>query len=39
MIIKENKHRNIEHIFVNTSVVKLFFEQQDVDEWQNVQNY
>ncbi len=33
MIMKENEHRSIEHVFAYASFVELFFEQQDDDEW------
>jgi len=36
--MKENEHRSIECIFAYASFVKLFFEQQDDDEWKNVQS-
>ncbi len=38
MIMKENEHRSIKHIFVYASFVESFFEQQDDDEWKNVQS-
>ena len=39
MIIKENEHKSIEHVFAYASFIKSFFEQQDDDEWKSVQSY
>ncbi len=38
-IIKENEHRDIECVFANTFIIELFFEQQDDNKWQSVQDY
>jgi len=39
MTIKENKYRNIEHVFAYTFFVELFFAQQDDDEQKSMQSY
>ncbi len=39
MIMKENEHRSIEHVFAYASFVESFFEQQNDDEWKSVQSY
>ncbi len=38
-IIKENEHRDIECVSANTFIIELFFEQQDDNKWQSVQDY
>ncbi len=39
MTIKENKYRNIEHVFAYAFFVELFFAQQDDDEQKSMQSY
>ncbi len=36
MTLKENEYRNIECLFVNTSIFESLSRWQDYDEWQSV---
>ena len=35
LTLKKNEHRSIECLFINTSFIRLFFEQQSWDKWQS----